>query len=63
MEKSKDMMALKHVRHLPIAEGDGSVVALLDVQDLAKALSDERYVTLHTLDEIRTASKMPIHDG
>mmetsp|Transcript_18801 Transcript_18801/g.36849 ORF Transcript_18801/g.36849 Transcript_18801/m.36849 type:complete len:202 (-) Transcript_18801:210-815(-) len=62
MQDCIDIMVMKNIRHLPIAEDDGSVVALLDIKDIAKALADERTVTLHTLDEIRE-EKMPIHDG
>ncbi|GBG28754.1 CBS domain-containing protein CBSCBSPB4 [Hondaea fermentalgiana] len=62
MQDCIDIMVMKNIRHLPIAEPDGTIVALLDIKDIAKALADERTITLHTLDEIR-AEKMPIHDG
>uniref|UniRef100_A0A7S2S3V2 CBS domain-containing protein n=1 Tax=Mucochytrium quahogii TaxID=96639 RepID=A0A7S2S3V2_9STRA len=58
-----DMMVQKQIRHLPVAESDGTVIGLLDIQDIAKTLADERQVTMQTLDEIRIASNMPIHDG
>jgi len=57
-----DVMVARNIRHLPVAELSGTIVALLDTQDIAKALADERSVTIDTLDEIRDV-KMPIHDG
>jgi len=57
-----DDMVYKRIRHIPIAQ-DGEVLALLGIEDVARALSDERQVTLHCLEDILTAKHMPIHDG
>lgn len=57
-----DLMVHKGIRHLPIQE-EGEVVALLGMEDVAKALAEERTVTLHSLHELKTQIKMPVHDG
>lgn len=63
LQECVDTMVYKNIRHLPVSEPDGTVVGMLDIQDIAKALADERVVTLHTLAELRIQHQMPIHDG
>jgi len=58
-----DVLVAKNIRHLPVADEDGDVIALLDIKDVAKSLVDEHQETLHTLHKFRLVSKMPIHDG
>ena len=58
-----DVMAAKNIRHLPIADKDGSVMGLLSIRDIARALSRERAEVLHEVEELRSSRDMPIHDG
>lgn len=58
-----DVMAAQNIRHLPVIQEDGNVIGLLSIRDIAKALSKERHSVLRTLNDLRTTTKMPIHDG